>query len=149
MSNASLVLTKSDINNLREAETVVFRTDKNGRSTVELVKNPLTDSERRVTLGLEHGYSCYRGSFNEACHVITSCRFHAEWVTLVDFNLRAGDELRLHWVGGNNSLTLDEAGLFHDIIKVHVIRELRGKRRLMVYDIDSTICPANSARMVK
>lgn len=66
------------------------------------------------------------------------------WRTVLDL-LRAGDCLMLCWVAGNNNGYLDEAALYSDELFV-VIR--RGQRR-WTFLVAHSVCPANTARMIR
>lgn len=69
----------------------------------------------------------------------------AEWQTIAA-QLRPGDTLRLHWLAGNNSESLDRVGMHRDELRLEVT-DRRGKRR--TYLVAIKVGPDNSARMIR
>jgi hypothetical protein len=82
-----------------------------------------------------------------AFHMIGSCQFHEEWMTVVSL-LRVGDILRLLWSrGGFTTEGMREAApaFYGDGLSMEVIRD---KRRL-VFHVGEQVSEDNTARMVQ
>jgi len=91
------------------------------------------------------GYAC--GSVLEnfgveevvsANFTIASPLFSPEWRTVVDF-LKPGDKIYLRFVAENNNFHLDNAGLSFDQLKIHVVRQFRGKDKLSTFVLATSI----------
>lgn len=75
---------------------------------------------------------------------IGSAQYHARWQTIAAL-LRAGDDVKLVWIGNNNSPILTDAGLFHDYLDI----EVRRGKTTMVFRVDDSVCRNNSAKMLR
>jgi hypothetical protein len=96
-------------------------------------------------------------AFASSCRI--GSQYGLEWQTIVSL-LRADDEVVLDWIAGNNSGYLEAAqgqygdepyrqsfsGLHHDMLALVVRRGERDKYRFRLAD---SICPDNSARMIR
>lgn len=163
-------LSPQDIAALREADNVTFHVMKGcgfirchldgyrGEPRIftkrEQVLFPDVDlRDRRREIGVDqstHGYTdaglstWQADKQTTAFHMEHGSKYDRPWQTVVSL-LRTGDVLRLDFVGSNNNGYLKEAGLHLDSLTLSVTR---GKRR-MEFLLATSVCPDNSARMVK
>ena len=159
-------LSKNDVKTLRTADIISFHhTREGGRiNASKRVRNSPWHEETTI------GISCDSSVFEHwektrwegaySCFSMIHCpKYSEEWQTIVSF-LREGDSLQLRWIGCDNNGYLtrsmvtdrDEQSspglgekLYHDKLYLKIVR---GKKSFSFY-LDDSICPDNSARMVK
>lgn len=165
-------LTKDQIDALRNADSVVFRVYR-GRSTIEATirtdNDPTTDRprilsakqqrifpmndayERKCEIEVPGFVSDYSlASLKEykdaaAFYMVHTSKFSMTWQSIVSI-LKGGDILSLHFVG--NKYTNDyvrDKGLNGDAVEMGISR----KGKAFTFVVGTSICPDNSARMVK
>lgn len=168
------VLRGDDLKALRTADSIVFRMHK-GVATIEAGLEggwgeepriftptqqrtfPTTDTgsrERIRVVTVQGVITSYdrdetrrpTGDEGVAFEMIHSAQYSDVWQTVVSL-LRVGDALTLHFVAdGDTTDYLRKAGLHGDRLDL-VVR--RGEGRPMTFTLDSRVCPANTARMIK
>ena len=150
-------LTADDIKALKAADDVTFHTTVGESSVIRAHKRAkLNDgwasnesyydinvSDSWVDYGRSYG-SNGPGEYKYAFASVSS--FDEVWHTIASL-LRVGDSLWLHWVVDNNSETIEKAGLHSDELRL-VVKRANAKQAL-VFTVDTSICPDNSARMVR
>jgi hypothetical protein len=77
--------------------------------------------------------------------MIHSASVSDRWKTIVRL-LRAGDRVTLSWVANNNNGYVKEAGLYRDELRMRIDRD---KSEPLVFLVEVSVCPDNSARMVR
>lgn len=153
-------LTKLDIQALKQASRVAFHLSK-GQSSIVGIKEvanpgPYDERDRRHEIlcktemrDYRHGaygngertplesYSCFE--------LVHGGQYDECWRTVVD-SLRVGDELKLQWVADGGNQYTKEVGLHLDMLRL-MARRANGK--WLAWLIDVSICPNNSARMIR
>jgi hypothetical protein len=173
-----LALTRDHIKGLRTADRVCFDhvpggggagEFRTGLRAIKTVKGPWREE---ITLQVPAMSSVHvhsdlldydtRNGANARCFEMLYGTYNEEWQTIAGL-LKPGDVLELRWVGNDSNgylkrATVTEAekdgicgpghgqGLRHDKLYVHIRRG--GKRKYSFYLADS-ICPDNTARMIK
>lgn len=154
-------LTAEDIAALRMAESVTFH-HYDGQSVIRvqirghgepviftarqqrLFPKPGTfDSERMREIACDHSINSYQGirePRTTQCFTGFLSLPPAHWHTIAG-SLRKGETIELQWVGSNNNQYEDDAGLHHDALYLKA-----GQR---VYLVDTSVCPDNTARMIR
>jgi hypothetical protein len=77
-------------------------------------------------------------------YMIHSARFSECWPTIAGL-LKVGDQLALRWVADNNTGYTTDAGLHCDQLRLYVHRSAGP----LVFPIATSVCPDNSARMIR
>lgn len=170
MADEPYTLTRDDLKALREADAVSFhytakpttgptcyvRLTKKHDTSGSAVWSSENDAERVIEAGViltaydrQHTSSDAR-DIRHAYASSLSARFDPHWQTAVA-NMKVGDALRLHFIAGNNTETLNKSGLVHDEFDLRIQRTKEGHRPVeLTFHIDDTICPMeSSARMVQ
>lgn len=159
-------LSKDFLSVLRKADVVSFHYERSqdapdwsGAGRTEIVatirgKGDLVDPEVKAVLSCEStvlrvytsdGGEDARGSYTNGFYMVGSAQYRPEWVTIVSL-LRAGDDITFDWAARMlNNQYMDRAKLFGDSLTMRVVR---GKRT-MVFSVGESICPDNSARMLR
>ena len=168
-------LTKADVTAMRKADTVVFR-HKDGATAIECAKrlrqgnDPFADTERRHVFVIPGraqygGFDRYHGEDNAkaftAFDMIHSAQFSDEWQTAAAV-FKAGDELTAQWFAsaGNGyckyAVCGDDKegsgpwhGLHHDWLCLVAQRKAGKSWRKLTFRVCDSVCPDNSARMIK
>jgi hypothetical protein len=151
-------LTALDLKALKQADSVSFHFV-NERSTIVAHKDrdrdqPFSQDQRHeIEVGV--GFTAYKGFHTSRRDGITSCfaminasRFNETWTTVRDL-LRVGDELVLEWIADNNSEVINKAQLHSDELCLIVKRRVGEKTKRMVFHVDHSIGPNNTARMIR
>lgn len=82
-----------------------------------------------------------------ACfEMIHSAQVSDTWGTIVRL-LKSGDRLTLSWIADNNTDNVRNSGLHNDELRLFVCRA--GQQKPYVFHVASSVCPDNSARMIK
>ena len=155
------MLSKIDIAALRKADSILFRSEKDGTHTISAIKkadqpsekNPFPQESRRdikVSASLRD-YS--KGSFGsdwrvesyEAFHMTHSAQYCDEWETFASL-LRDNDEIILAWTYENTSPAMQEAGVSRDELRL-VIK--RGEKRMSFLNDSRVYVNAGKHRMIK
>lgn len=136
-------LTAVDLKALRTAEDLVFRC-KDGASTIECTKKVTGDpweKEKRHHIAVE-SYGA-----KEAFEYCNSSQYDAQLRTTLK-HLKAGDLVTLLWRPdyGSNGYSKD-CGLHVDVLVLEVRKEEKPGKD--VYHIATSLCPDNSARMIR
>lgn len=154
-------LNRQDIKALQQADDVSFHRCK-GKGKIVASKNvknagPFEENRKHYEIAVEDsvhihgkGWDCLRNDNAECFAMRHGSNYSDEWQTVVSC-LKPGDVVSLRWVGNDNNGYLDKAqsdgrSLHHDRLYLCVKRE--GKRN-MVFHIEDSICPNNSARMIR
>jgi hypothetical protein len=160
-------ISKIDIQAMKLADTVSFHRV-NGKNTIVATKRvpkpkAFEDTERRHEIEVDGHVDHFRGDGEyalpydtiEHIHKFASCfdmihssQYSDEWQTIVSI-LRPGDVISLVWQGADNNGYLNNAQgqrLYPDKLYLKVKRD--GKRDMSFYLTDS-ICPNNTARMIR
>ena len=178
MSTATVTqagITVADIKALRTADTVSARRS-GGQSQLEATRR--TDKEEDIftsdrdstriiptrdrVMAYKRCETTSTEGFDPSCFAYSFGGGHNETWTTIAGLLRAGDELELEWIAGNNSgylnaaegvcddggggITIPFKGLHHDQLRLRIIRQ--GKRGYL-FNLADSICPDNSARMIR
>ncbi len=170
-------LTKNDVKALRTADRVCFdhftvqKPNSGRQSGIRCIKVGSAPWREEVTFYVNakssvylHGdgidYDVRNGKTATCFDMIHSPQCSEEWKTIVSL-LREGDEIELRWMGCDQNGYLNRATvtdsdndgsaglgmkLCHDKLYLHVRRG--GKRKYSFYLSDS-VCPDNSARMIR
>jgi hypothetical protein len=134
---------------LRKADRVVFYADGDG-SRMEIIGS---DRHRyRLTIDVESSYSLY--SCRDVVDPETSLRCYASAnvthdgtvTALVEF-LRPTDVVKLRWVADRNE-PMERAGLYHDQLRVRVLRKSARAIRVFEFLVDYCICPDGPSRLI-
>lgn len=165
-------LTKNELAALRQADSICFDHSLNGHTGLRAVKRGKAPffEEHRVEVpckstvyisgdGVDWDTRC--GKHAQCFAWIHSAQFNEEWRTIVRL-LKPGDEVELRWVGNDDNGYVKRArvterdeschdaglgmGLCHDRLYLKVRR--KGKQVYSFY-VDDSVCPNNTARMVK
>lgn len=165
MSEVTTVgLTKVDLKALRSADAICFDhysekgEPRRGIRAIKKVENDPWDTERTHFVPCRSHVAVYdRDSFGASatdeakCFQMINCaQYDDYWKTIVGL-LREGDEVVLKWTGANNNgyLTQAKAGgdeLYRDDLALFVRRN--GSLKYS-FQVSTSICPNNSARMIK
>lgn len=151
-------LSKIDLAALRKADSMCFdlyRRDDEIISRIRAIKrhepspaDPYArDIEHPIDVNhvvVDYDNSTYDAVY-EAFHMSHSSQYSDTLQTILRL-LRAGDELTLYWVAGNSNGYLEEANLYRDELKLVV---MRGGKRALTFNVDTSICANNTARMVR
>lgn len=144
-----MILNTEQARALRNADSVCF--DYDGDSTVGLgairaillADDKIGAGEQTTTIpGVHstlHAYDDSRGGFT-CFDMIMTAQFTPEWKTVAK-RIKAGTDVRLHWVRGNSSPVTDEAGLVVDYLNI----VLNGDE----YRIGNYVGRDNTTRMVR
>src|ERR1700676_3872569 len=112
-------LTKEDVSALRKADGVIFRyhagVNRDGEHLIEAVaedKDEFGYRDRRRTIQVDGSFTNYAipsmhdtaGEPKTCFEYIHAARFDHSWPTVAEI-IKAGDELRLHWMLNNNTET--------------------------------------------
>lgn len=127
-----MILTREQAKAIREADTVCFdyaASDGGALGPAEhgtiraiyRANDSTGRSEVTVTIPrIETRITCYDGATVADCFDMVMLAQHTpEWRTVAK-RLKAGTDIRLHWVRGNSSPVTDEAGLVVDYLNVVV-----------------------------
>jgi len=163
-------LTRLDLRALQQADRVSFHRHA-GQDTIRCHKEvprdqrgPFGDHEKTHDVGVTATVTIYKGGGlaewprqDADCFASMSASEYGTnvWHTVARM-LRAGDVLALRWVGSNGNGYIDNARtfvrgpssgepLYHD--NLYLVAR-RGKKTLTFY-LDDSICPNNTARMVR
>jgi hypothetical protein len=153
-------LTKEDLKALREADAVHFRVAfQNGRQFGEIVckktvpKNgPFDDEEKRYIIrNVRFDFDVYQKDWKGAGWILTGVasayRWNDYWQTTTG-SLREGDEPELRFcIDGSANDNVRNAGLHHDTFYLRARRD--GKKAVLAWVVDWSVCPQNTARMVR
>lgn len=157
----ALSLTKNDVKAIRQADMVSFHRV-GGENTLQLSKRvrdagPFDDRERTHDIAVQATLRGYRGdderpdmSGARCFAMIQTAQYCDRWQTVAKL-VRTGDVLELEWTANDSNGYLraalsNGAALSHDKMYLHICRD--GRRALSFYLADS-ICPDNSARMIR
>ena len=154
-------ITKQQIRAMKNADYIVFdKYEDDYGVTVSQIRAGIeaghsqTGYEQIVKIPTTFRTDFYTLSKNRKCLDRKSFRAFASlsftsrdllWQTIVGL-LRPGDELRVIWIGDNNSQYHDEADLHHDECRMRVMRDGREKYE---FQISHGVCKDNSARMIQ
>lgn len=171
MADAPYTLTRDDLKALREADAVSFhyvksptegelgcyvRLTKRHDDSNSAVWSREDDAERIIEAQViltaydrDHTASDAQREVQRGYASSLSAKFDPHWKTAVA-NMKVGDALRLHFIAGNNTETLNKLGLVHDEFDLRIQRCKDGQRPVeLTFRIDDSICPVgSSARMV-
>lgn len=154
-----MILTKEDVQALKAADdAVVFSATYQGEGTyqgfIRAIKKVTTTGYNDATVDRDIPVDALLTTYHKpwaeakaanASHVITGPSYEGFWQTITTF-LRPGDDVTIHFIAGNNTPLLEEAGLTQDECAL-VVR--RGKQR-MAFHLDNRITrPTSPARMVR
>lgn len=155
-------LNKVDIQALRQADRISFHRH-NGESSVVCTKEmrragPFEERERKHEIPCQDTIRAYNGpdgDYQDAraaqCfEMIHSAQVSETWRTIAGL-VRAGDEIELEWIANDangylKSATSEGRQLYHDKLYLHI---RRGGRRALSFYLDDSICPNNTARMIR
>ena len=99
--------------------------------------------------GDQTGHYQHRHDITNAFAYLGVCKYDPCWQTTIK-HLKVGDSLTLRWTADNNTGTLIDAGLHCDTLELLVRRTSKtGKHFIFTYHIDTSICPDNTARMIR
>ena len=148
---------RDDLKAMRTADAVVFRSYRDGDSTIECVKkdrDEFGEKERRRNIAVYgsvyNGYDadggrCRGEEMRYGCVVLTCAQYVENWRTVVSL-LRVGDELRLEFrTDEATNGYVKDAGLHADELWLRVDRN----NKRLYFLIETSICPSNSARMCR
>ena len=140
----AITLTAPLLRQIRTADSVVFR-HKFHRDTIELTHKLRPSDDKSLTI-LEAGIiETYSIPFDSAFSMIGSAQFSESWRTIATM-LRAGDEIRLEWLPDYHSNDYARmVGLHVDVVRLDV----RRKDNRLTFDLNQSVCPDNSARMMQ
>lgn len=150
-------LTAADVAALRKADTISFHLyhDRIGG----LVSKIAATKERRrteadpfaedVTVNVYVGHSVRDYGDRKATRYTAFDMIHHPqgcdwWRTIVSL-LKTGDILTLVWIRDNNTQVVKEAGLHYDSLQLRVDRGSKS----MTFKVATSVCPDNTARMVR
>lgn len=167
-------LTAEDVKAIQKADQVVLRHYK-GETTIEASLDRRLSDEPRIYTAVEqrlypdpsqgsaertrfipvHGSlasyerdSLRRGDEGDTGFWMTSsAQYNDVWRTIASL-LRPGDDITVAFVGdaASNGYVKD-AHLHADVVRLHVTR--KGAQRPLVFEVDTSICADNTARMVR
>jgi hypothetical protein len=144
-------LTREDLQLLRKATGLAFdRTVNEDGSVTSQIRVWLKGQQDDVYWGaiaVPSSHTTYSDGpvHHQGFASIHSPRFARRWQTVLRL-LRAGDELRLSWVQDNNTDNIRQAGLHFDSLDAVI---LRGGRERYEVRLEDSVCPDNSARMLR
>jgi hypothetical protein len=149
-------LSRLDIAALRKADSVVFRQSFDRTGEIVAIKEPTqTQRERdpfaqevrhRIAVGSHvHTYGRESGARHSAFEMIQNADYAPAWTTIAGL-LRVGDIVSLSWLRGNQTESLNGAGMVRDELRLAV---KRGERGRFVFLVSVRVGPDNSARMTK
>ena len=141
-----LTLDATTLRALRSATGVIFRNNL-GADTLELLHKG-NGTEATITLAVDDGSESFQ-TFRSAFAFIQSAGFHDHWRTVVSC-LRAGDSIAFAWRPDYHSNDYARmVGLHVDVIGLVVHRPTRdGRSKRLYFDIEQSVTPDNSARMI-
>jgi hypothetical protein len=154
------IIDKTDLTALRKADSVCF--DHNIRTTagpervsmIRAIKRAPYDTTDPFAQDVTHAINVDSRAFSydhpsdsdnlTAFEMLHSAQVTETWQTIVGL-LRVGDDLKLVWAAGNSNGYLEESNLHRDELRLEVTRN--GKR--LTFHVATSVCPNNSARMIK
>ena len=156
----AVVLTADDIKSLRAADTVSFF-HRDGEASIVAAKRyednvfgyaetsrTIHPNASRVTNYTEYaaneseqaaklGYRCF--------YYLSAAQMSATWRTIAEL-IRLGDVINLLWFRSNNTLSMDERGMSHDMLHI----ELRRGKKTYTFHVAASITETTSfGRMVR
>jgi hypothetical protein len=157
------MLTKDDIKSIRQADYIVMfyspnkeqgaewgiRVGKRTRGDKSVWDNEPYDVTRTIEANTER---CAVVSYDRPVGEVKSC---VAVTNLYDFEVfpacvfkqfRVGDEVGLRFMGGNNNGYMKDCGLYHDEVRIRIVR---GDKVVAEYPIEDSVCKNNSARIVR
>ncbi len=155
-------LNKMDIKALQQCDTVSFHRIRTGSRMDNLIaatkrlKNngPFDDRERKHTITCTATIRVFKNddvfassSQDATCFAcIVTAQYCEEWQSIVSI-LKAGDTVSLEWVGGDNNCYMNRQTekLYHDRLFLCIKR----KDKKMKFHVCNSICPNNTARMIR
>jgi len=149
---------KADIAALRKAHDVVF-SHSNGESRIRgILSRHGVDGGVQVTIACGTHFTDYAKERTfltqlpvfTAFEMIGAVQYSESWQTIVRL-LRVGDKLTLHWRRDSwRTSNLDAADLHGDDLQLIVDRSKNARvTARMVFNVRTSICPDNTARMIR
>lgn len=139
---------------LRAADAICF--DLNhpflpGVSSIRaIIRSTDDEAERQVRIPADHSrVERYDGSGGEmhGFHMEMYVRHDDVMQSILRDLAATGSEFALHWVRGNSSPVLDEAGLVCDELRITV--QKKGAKKARTYRVAKQVGKDNSARMIR
>jgi hypothetical protein len=152
LSPAELAISADDVKALRTATMVAFDHMRNGEHRLRAIYEKRSDTfetrgERSIAARSHITKYSDPREYNNAFALIQSAQFNDEWKTVAK-SLRAGDILAMEWRANANQYTQD-AGLNLDELVLHVFRGENHRLHAGTYMLVVSVCPDNSARMIR
>jgi len=138
-------LTKMDTKALKTADNVCFDYTENSRGIRCIKKLHKTDpfGEDEKTHHVPAAICITKGEYVRAFDMLYG--YDRYWQTIVGL-LRAGDAIRLEFQPDSHTNGyMEKANLHGDSLILYIVR----KTKTLVFELASSCCPDNSARMVK
>jgi hypothetical protein len=150
MAHDSYQLTAQDIKALRTCDDVLYRYNRAGSvSCIEAIKrkSPSSVWEQTYDVLVTTTSTSYQDDMQvkSAFASMGNYKYSPSPLPTVLGLLHVGDTLTVHLVAANNHGYLDTAGLYCDMLYLHITRG----SKVLCFLLDTSICPDNSARMCK
>jgi len=157
-------VSKQEIRALKNADAVCFDYI-DGESRIRAIKNGENNGsgfDQTVQVECETQLQQYTNDAAPICETRITGAYHyangGKWnerMQTIWGSLREGDTITLQWSAstGNGYLqkahTEDGMRLFRDTLTLKIRRSLKNDVKHLVFSVNESICPANSARMIK
>lgn len=143
------MLTRHDIKALRMADYIAFAATADASSITAIIrasdKNPF---EMKREIGVAHSFrsfSAHEESMSYARHDMLHPELNDHWQSITSL-MREGDNLTLSWgADAATTLALRDAGFHGDVLRIRITR---GDDVRFSFDLATSVCEANTARMI-